>query len=184
MFIYVLPFEIQLSRWESWDHITQFNPVTFCSCPTSGCGFPASYVVVFLMFNDWRLEVVVCFVYIGGIVDHHCLEVFVRFVYIGGIVDHHCLEVVVRFVYIGGIVDHHCLNFLLDEMKLLCRNISTLYCMLLYKCLYITYVNSIFYIYLLLTTRNIIAYIENDACPEGNDTLKLTKINTNNISKQ
>ena len=149
MFIYVLPFEIQLSRWESWDHITQFNPVTFCSCPTSGSGFPASYVVVFLMFNDWRLEVVF------------------------------------RFVYIF-IVDHHCLNFLLDEMKLLCRNISTLYCMLLYKCLYITYmyVNSIFYIYLLLTTRNIIAYIEYDACPEGNDTLKLTKINTNNISKQ
>ena len=32
----------------------------------------------------------------------------VRFVDIGGIVDHHCLEVIVRFVDIGGIVDHHC----------------------------------------------------------------------------
>jgi hypothetical protein len=34
--------------------------------------------------------------------------VIVRFVDIGGIVDHHCLEVIVRFVDIGGIVDHHC----------------------------------------------------------------------------
>jgi hypothetical protein len=30
--------------------------------------------------------------------------VIVRFVDIGGIVDHHCLEVIVRFVDIGGIV--------------------------------------------------------------------------------
>jgi hypothetical protein len=46
--------------------------------------------------------VVIRFVDIGGIVDHHCLEVAViRFVDIGGIVDHHCLEVVViRFVVI------------------------------------------------------------------------------------
>jgi hypothetical protein len=34
--------------------------------------------------------------------------VVIRFVDIGGIVDHHCLEVVViRFVDIDGIVDHH-----------------------------------------------------------------------------
>jgi hypothetical protein len=40
--------------------------------------------------------VVIRFVDIGGIVDHHCLEVVViHFVVIGGIVDHHCLEVVV-----------------------------------------------------------------------------------------
>ena len=36
----------------------------------------------------------------------------VRFVDIGGIVDHHCLEVIVRFVDIGGIVDQHCLSAL------------------------------------------------------------------------
>ena len=36
----------------------------------------------------------------------------VSFVDIGRIVDHHCLEVVVCFVDIGGVVDHHCLNFL------------------------------------------------------------------------
>ena len=38
---------------------------------------------------------IVCFVDIGGIVDHHCWEVIVSFVDIGGIVDHHCLEVIV-----------------------------------------------------------------------------------------
>ena len=34
----------------------------------------------------------------------------VRFVGVGEIVNHHCLEVIVRFVDIGGLVDHHCLN--------------------------------------------------------------------------
>jgi hypothetical protein len=40
---------------------------------------------------------IVCFVDIGGIVDHHCLEVVVKklcFVDIWGIVDHHCLELI------------------------------------------------------------------------------------------
>jgi hypothetical protein len=37
--------------------------------------------------------VIVCFVDIGGIDDHHCFEVIVCFVDIGGIDDHHCLEV-------------------------------------------------------------------------------------------
>ena len=41
---------------------------------------------------------IVCFVDIGGIVDHHCLEVIVYFFYIGGIVDYHCWEVIVCFV--------------------------------------------------------------------------------------
>ena len=34
-----------------------------------------------------KWEMIVCFVDIGGIDDHHCLEVIVRFVDIGGIVD-------------------------------------------------------------------------------------------------
>jgi hypothetical protein len=42
--------------------------------------------------------VIVCFVDIGGIDDHHCLEVIVCFVDIGGMYDHHCLEVIVCFV--------------------------------------------------------------------------------------
>jgi hypothetical protein len=42
--------------------------------------------------------VIVRFVDIGVLVDHHCLEVIVRFVYIGRLVDHHCLEVIVRLL--------------------------------------------------------------------------------------
>jgi hypothetical protein len=38
--------------------------------------------------------------------------VIVRFVDIGGIVDHHCLEVIVHFVDICGIIDHHCLSII------------------------------------------------------------------------
>jgi hypothetical protein len=34
--------------------------------------------------------------------------VIVHFVNIGGIVDHHCLEMIVRFVDIDGIAEHHC----------------------------------------------------------------------------
>jgi hypothetical protein len=49
------------------------------------------------------------FFYIGGSVELHCLEV-VCFVDIGGIVDHRYLEVVVCFVDISEIVDHHCLE--------------------------------------------------------------------------
>jgi hypothetical protein len=45
--------------------------------------------------------VIVCFVYIGGIVDHHCLDLITCFVDIDGIVDHHCLDVIVFFVDIG-----------------------------------------------------------------------------------
>ena len=41
---------------------------------------------------------IVCFV---GIVYHNCLEVVVCFVDIGEIIDHHCLEMIVRFVDIG-----------------------------------------------------------------------------------
>jgi hypothetical protein len=40
------------------------------------------------------LEVIVCFVDIGGIDDHLCLEVIVCFVDIGGIDDHLYLEVI------------------------------------------------------------------------------------------
>ena len=32
----------------------------------------------------------------------------VGFVDVVGLVDHHCLEVILRFVDVGGLVDHHC----------------------------------------------------------------------------
>jgi hypothetical protein len=38
------------------------------------------------------------------------MNIIVRFVDIGGIVDHHHLEVNIHFVDIGGIVDHHQTN--------------------------------------------------------------------------
>ena len=57
--------------------------------------------------NHHCLEVIVCFVDICGIVNHHCLKGIVCFVDIGGIVNHHCLKAIVYFVDIGGIVDHH-----------------------------------------------------------------------------
>jgi len=59
-------------------------------------------------------EVIVCFVNIGRIVDHHCLEVIFCFVDIGRTVDHHCLEVIVHFVVFAEIVDNHCLNFFFE----------------------------------------------------------------------
>ena len=59
---------------------------------------------------------IVCFLGIGGIVDHRCLEVIVCFLGIGGIDDHHCLEVIVPFVDNGEIFYYHCLNFLKNKM--------------------------------------------------------------------
>jgi hypothetical protein len=41
------------------------------------------------------MVVIVSFVDIGRVVDHHCLEVIVCFVDIGRVVDHHYLEVIV-----------------------------------------------------------------------------------------
>jgi hypothetical protein len=45
-----------------------------CACPNPGPGFPTSYVVVVLMFSDLTWEVIVRFIDIGEIVDHHYLN--------------------------------------------------------------------------------------------------------------
>ena len=46
-----------------------------CDCPKSGPGFPMSYDAVIVMLNALRREVIVLvFVNISGIVDHHCLH--------------------------------------------------------------------------------------------------------------
>jgi len=39
-------------------------------------GFPTPYVMVFYKFNGLKREMIVRFVVIGGIVNHHCLEFF------------------------------------------------------------------------------------------------------------
>jgi len=36
--------------------------------------FPTSYVVIIVLFNELRWELIVTFVDIGGIVDHYCLN--------------------------------------------------------------------------------------------------------------
>ena len=45
-----------------------------CAFPKPGPGFPTSYVVVFFVFIELKWEVVVRFVDIGGIIDHHYLH--------------------------------------------------------------------------------------------------------------
>ena len=46
----------------------------FCACLKPEPRNPLSYVFVFFVFNTLRWEIVVCFVDIGKIVDHHCLN--------------------------------------------------------------------------------------------------------------
>ena len=50
-----------------------FNPATFVCCTKPGYEFPTSYIVVIFVFSELGTEVIVCFVDIGGIIDHHCL---------------------------------------------------------------------------------------------------------------
>jgi hypothetical protein len=46
--------------------LTRFTSPHFCGCPNA-----RTWVGV---FSEWRWEVIVCFVDIGGIVDHHCIN--------------------------------------------------------------------------------------------------------------
>jgi hypothetical protein len=66
---------------------TYWHHHIFVSVPKSGPGFSILYVVVVLVCNDLRREVIVRFVDIGGIVDHHCLN----FVFITLKNLHYCL---------------------------------------------------------------------------------------------
>jgi len=49
----------------------------FYACPKPWPGFLKPHVLVFFMFNGLRQEVVVRFIDIGVIVDHHCLNFLV-----------------------------------------------------------------------------------------------------------
>ena len=55
--------------------LTDLTLPHFCACPKQGPGFQISYVIV----NDFRWEVVIRFVDIGGIVDQQFL--FLKFIY-------------------------------------------------------------------------------------------------------
>jgi hypothetical protein len=61
-------------RGRMWRPLTSLTLPHFCACPKPGPGDPIPYAGVFFMFTDLRWKVVVCFVDIGGIVDHHCLS--------------------------------------------------------------------------------------------------------------
>ena len=52
------------------------TPPHLSACPKPKPDFPTLHGVIFFMFSDLRLEVIVCFGDIGGIVDHHCLNLF------------------------------------------------------------------------------------------------------------
>ena len=54
--------------------LTDLTSLHVCVCPKPGPGFTTSYVMVFLVFSVLRLDVIVHFVDIVGIVNHHCLN--------------------------------------------------------------------------------------------------------------
>ena len=53
--------------------LTDLTPPPVCACPKPGPGFTSS-VMVFLVFSELRWEVILHFVDIVGIVNHHCLN--------------------------------------------------------------------------------------------------------------
>ena len=53
---------------------TGLTPPYFCVCPNPEHGLPISYVVDAFVFNNLKGDVIVRFVDIGGVVDHHCLS--------------------------------------------------------------------------------------------------------------
>ena len=72
--IHVLSLEIQLSRGEGLDSITQFNPATFLYLSQARTWISNIIFRLFFLpflFTELRWEVIVHFVDIGGIVDHH-----------------------------------------------------------------------------------------------------------------
>jgi hypothetical protein len=72
MFIYFcIAIKIQLSRVKVGITLTSLSPSLFCTCLKTGPGFPSAYVIVRSSFvlNDFRREMIIHIVDIGGIVD-------------------------------------------------------------------------------------------------------------------
>ena len=82
-FVCTLQLEIQSLRGENWDSIIQFNPATFCvPVPSQDLNFERHMSWSFFVLSEWRGEMIVGFVDIGGIVDHHCLNfLFIRYLW-------------------------------------------------------------------------------------------------------
>lgn len=59
--------------------LKRLTQTPFCSCSKLCHGYPTSYVVVVIVYNDGRSDVFLRFGEIGGIVDHHCLiSIFIK----------------------------------------------------------------------------------------------------------
>ena len=67
---------VQIKSWGGGGGVplTDLTSLHVCACPKPGPGFTTSYVMVFLVFSVLRLDVIVHFVDIVGIVNHHCLN--------------------------------------------------------------------------------------------------------------
>jgi len=80
LFTYVLPLENQLSREKSWNPINRFNPRhIFIPVPRQDMDFQLHISCrgsTSFVFTELRGEVIVRFVNISGIVNHHFLIIF------------------------------------------------------------------------------------------------------------
>ena len=77
MCIGILSSEIQLSEGIGLS-LTGLILPHLCACPKPGSGFPMPYVLGVFVSKELKWEVVVDFVDIGGIVDHHCCNMNFR----------------------------------------------------------------------------------------------------------
>ena len=151
--------EIQLIRGTVWIQLTGFTPSHFCACPKQGHGFPTSYVVVFFcvqwvkvrgdcsvsegerwLFSEWRWEVIVHFVDIVGIVDHHCLKFI--FITLLNLID---IYLIVTYIYL--IVAY--IYLIVTYIYLI---VTYIYLIVTYIYLIVTYIYLIVtYVYLIVT---------------------------------
>jgi len=74
--ICVLSLEIQLSEGAGIQ-LTGLTPPAFYACSKPGHGFPLSFVLVFLVFNCLKREVIFGFVDIGGIFFTTLFKLFI-----------------------------------------------------------------------------------------------------------
>jgi hypothetical protein len=54
--------------------LTSLTPQPVRACPVLGHGFPVTYIMIFFVHGSLGMEVIVCFVDIGVIVDHRFLN--------------------------------------------------------------------------------------------------------------
>jgi len=72
--LFILSLDIQLSRGEAWDPINRFNTAAFL-CLSQAMTWIFNVILRDpFVFSELKWGVIVRFVDIGGIVDHHCLN--------------------------------------------------------------------------------------------------------------